>query len=69
MIRAILTVTQVMDLWDISLAILEQSEEDGQWRPIAAATDSLLADPDLNHDPVHSLLKAIVQWSVMTIQG
>jgi|WetSurMetagenome_2_1015567.scaffolds.fasta_scaffold581031_2 hypothetical protein len=68
MLTARLVATQVMDLWHISGAILEDTT--GEWLPIATFSEDvpLEHDQDGDHDPVYSLLRAVRLWSEMTIQ-
>lgn len=67
MIRAVLTVTQVMDLWDVHLHVLEQDPMSGEWAPIAGSSDTVLGDPEHDHDAVLALLHVVRLWSEMTI--
>lgn len=67
MLQARLVVTQVMDLWHISGAILSD-EPDGEWNSLATFSRDLpLADCEGDEDPAYSLLRAIRLWSEMTI--
>lgn len=68
MIQARIVAVQVMDLWHISGAIL--SDESGAWEPLATFSDDipLAPDEDGSHDPSSSLLRAIRQWSDMTMR-
>lgn len=68
MYQARLVITQVMDLWHISGAILTD-EPEGQWIPLASFSDDVpLADEDEPVDEVTSMLRALRLWSEMTIQ-
>ena len=68
MLSARLVATQVMDLWHISGAILDDTT--GEWAPIATFSDDVPLEHDEagDHDPVYSLLRAVRLWSEMTIQ-
>lgn len=68
MLQARLVITQVMDLWQVSGALL--SDESGEWAPLATWGDSvpLEHDPDAQHDDLLALLRAVRLWSEMTIQ-
>jgi len=65
--QARLVITQVMDLWHISGAILTD-EPDGDWKPVASFSDDVPLAQDLEQvDEVTSMLRAIRLWSEMTI--
>lgn len=68
MLQARLVVTQVMDLWQVSGALL--TDEGGEWHQLATWADSLPLehDPDVEHDDLLALLRAVRLWSEMTIQ-
>lgn len=69
MYQARLVVTQVMDLWHISGAILTD-EPDGDWKPVASFSSDVPLAHDLEEvDEVTSMLRAIRLWSERTIQG
>lgn len=68
MIRAVLTVTQVMELWDVHLHVLEQDEMTGAWAPLAGSWDTVQASQEHEHDPALALLHVIRLWSEMTIK-
>lgn len=67
MLQARLVITQVMDLWQVSGALL--SDDGGEWHPLATWADSLPLehDEDAEHDDLLSLLRAVRLWSDMTI--
>lgn len=68
MYQSRLVITQVMDLWHISGAILTD-EPEGQWIPLATFSDDVpLAHEDEAVDEVTSMLRALRLWSEMTIQ-
>lgn len=68
MLQARIVMTQVMDLWHISGAIL--TDEGGIWAPLATFSDDIPLAPsdDDPHDPSMALLRALRQWSDMTMR-
>jgi hypothetical protein len=68
MIQARIVAVQVMDLWHISGAILDDAT--GSWQPVATFSEDIPLEIGVEglDDPVYTLLRAIRLWSDMTIR-
>lgn len=64
-----LVVTQVLDLWHVSGALLSDDLGDG-WQPVATFSDDVVvSDAWLLEDPTATVLHVIRQWSERTIRA
>jgi hypothetical protein len=69
MYRLLVTVVQVMDLYDVTAVLLADYDNGEGWQPIARRSDTLSDPLDGSGDPFHSILGALRLWSDMTIRA
>lgn len=68
MYRLTVHVVEVMDLYDITAVLLEDSEGSGWARLATTHATETLADDDSQMDPFARILCAIGQWANSTIR-
>jgi hypothetical protein len=69
MYRLVLTVVQVMDLYDIHASLWEAVEDQGSMVEVAMNHMTVAGDPYGNADPFSSIISAIREWSDRAISS
>ena len=69
MYRFTLTVVQIMDLYEVTARLREDSGIDGAWEVIATRSDSVHEPKPDSHDPLLSVLEVVRLWSERAIEG
>jgi hypothetical protein len=69
MYRLVLTVVQVMDLYDIHASLWEAPDDGGPNLEVAMNHMTVAGDPWGNADPFSSIISAIREWSDRAISS